>query len=98
MVVGGSFLSRFLEGAVSLVVEPLSSKGAFFDSERKTRPVRVLEKVGAFSEVRGEKDASATGVLRENRDTVGSSTGKSDGPISRPDRVLRGPSSFPVYT
>lgn len=60
---GGSFLPRFFEDAVSSVVEPLSIKETFFDSELNTRPVRVLERIGAFSKARGERDESGTGVL-----------------------------------
>lgn len=62
-VVGGSFLPLFFEDAVSSVVEPLSIKEALFDSELNTRPVRVLERVGAFSKARGGRDGSGTGVL-----------------------------------
>ena len=59
----GHFYPVFFEDAVSSVVEPLSSKKAFFDSELNTRPVRVLERLGAFSKARGERDGSGTGVF-----------------------------------
>lgn len=63
MVVGGSFLPRFFEGAVFFVVEPLSSMGEFLDFERRTRPVCVSKRLGAFFEVRGEREGSGIGVF-----------------------------------
>lgn len=98
VVEGGSFLPRFFEASVFLVIELLSIKGEFFAFERRTRPVCISEKLGAFFDVRREKEGSGIGILWESGDSEGSSTAKSDGSISRPDRVLRGPSSFLVYT
>lgn len=60
---GRSFLPRFFEDAVSSVVEPLSSKRAFFHSELNTRPIRVLERLGAFSKAKGERDGSGIGIF-----------------------------------
>lgn len=72
------------------VFEPLSSWSVFTKVELKTRPVRVFERVGASCMLGDERDEVTIGMLFEVEDG-GPSTGEI-GAMSRPDRVLRGPS------
>lgn len=98
MVEDGSFLYCFFEVSIFSIIGLLSIEGEFFAFGQRTRLVCILEKLGAFFDIRREKEGSWKGILWETRDSEGSCIAKSDGPINRSDRVLQEPFSFLVYT